>query len=336
MKKSFKQDISRQYVKRFPKTPSLTLARKMYDENIEHFKDVEDARLFIRVVRGLAGNTARKTVKDKTLFVKKGNFKLNPFSLPKSYSQKKKEFKLPSNHNNILFISDLHIPYHDVTALSTAIDFGKKNNINTIFINGDILDFYQISRFTNVQRKRSVREELEAANEVLDVLNREFPGVPIYLLKGNHDMRLELYLAVKAPELLDMPEYKLENLLHAKHHNLVVLDDTTLVKIGKLSVTHGHLLIRGIFAPVNAARGAFMKAKASVMISHVHKVSSHTETTINGKTIACYSTGCMCELNPDYTPFANNYSHGFAHITVEQSGNYRVRNVQIIDGLIIS
>lgn len=336
MKKTFKQDIARQYVKRFPKTPSLTLARKMYDENIEHFKDVEDSRYFIRVVRGLAGKNARKKTSDKELFVKKGTFKLNPFKLPKSSASKPKVFSLPNHHNNILFISDLHIPYHDITALSVAIQYGKEKNINTIFINGDILDFYQISRFTNIERKRSVREELETANQLLDVLNREFPGVPIYLLKGNHDMRLETYLAVKAPELLDMPEFKLEKLLNAKEHNMIVLDDKTLVKIGKLSVTHGHLLIRGVFAPVNAARGAFLKAKASVMISHVHKVSTHTETTINSKTIACYSTGCMCELNPDYTPFANNYSHGFAHVTVQPGGNYKVRNIQIIDGQIIS
>ena len=40
MKKEFKIDIARNYVKRFPKTASLTLARKMYIENIERFKDV--------------------------------------------------------------------------------------------------------------------------------------------------------------------------------------------------------------------------------------------------------------------------------------------------------
>lgn len=261
---------------------------------------------------------------------------LNPYKLPKSYAEKAKTFRLPAKCNNVLFISDLHIPYHDINAVSIAIEYGKRHNINCIFINGDILDFYQISKFTNTKRKRSVEQELKTANKFLDVLNREFPGVPIYFLKGNHDMRLEMYLAVKAPELLGISEFRLEVLLNSIGHNMHIIDDKTIVMIGKLPVTHGHLLIRGIMAPVNSARGAFLKAKSSVIISHVHKISTHSETTLKGKVITCYSTGCLCELNPDYTPFANNYTHGFAHITVQTGGNYKVRNMQIIDGNLIN
>lgn len=335
-KPSFKDDIVRNYIKRFPNTPSLTLSRKIYAENNEHFKDIEDVRTFVRTIRGLRGDRARKRTADKSLYVQKGKFKHNPFVLPKSYAQKRRTFLLPAHHNNILVLSDLHAPYHDVAALTTAITYGKINNINTIFINGDIVDFYQISRFTNIERKRSVADELETVKGILDVLNKEFPGIPIYFLKGNHDKRLEMYLAVKAPELLDIPEFRLEHLLEAKKHNMIVLEENVLVRMGKLAVTHGHLLIRGIFAPVNAARGAFLRAKASVLISHVHKVSMHSETTINAKTISCYSTGCLCELNPDYNPFSSNNSHGFAQVLVSKNGHFRVKNIQIINGEIIS
>lgn len=335
MKHSFKTDIARNYVVRFPKTASLTLARKLYLENIETFKDVEDARSAIRYVRGLQGNKKRKQASTKELFVPK--FSLgNPYKLPKSHAVHAKKFTLPAHHNNILFISDLHVPYHDVQALSLAIEYGKEYGINCIFINGDIMDFFQISRFLKTKRKRSVKEELETANEVLDVLNREFPNIPIYFLKGNHDNRLELYLAEKAPEVLDLDIWKLEELLDAKKHNMVVLEDNVLVKMGKLNVTHGHLLLRGFFAPVNAARGVFLRAKSSTIISHVHKVSMHTETTINDKQIITYSTGCLCELNPEYAPLANNYSHGFAHIITKPNGDYKVRNLQILDGQIIN
>jgi len=336
MKTNFKTDIVRNYLKEFPNTPSRSLAIKIYDENRLHFKDIEDARGVVRYMRGLNGKESRNRNKNKDLHVKKGTFKLNPFNLPISHAEKAKVFTLPKNHNNILFISDLHIPYHDITAVTTALQYGKDNQINTIFINGDIIDFYQISKFTNLKRKRSVAQEIEAVNEFLDILNKEFPNVPIYFLKGNHDKRLEIYLSVKAPEVLDIPEYQLEHLFRSKEHNLHIIDDTTLVMIGKLPVTHGHLLIRGVFAPVNAARGAFLRAKSSVVISHVHKVSTHPETTIRGKQIICYSTGCLCELNPDYTPFANNYSHGFAHIITEKNGNYQFKNMQIINGLIVN
>lgn len=259
----------------------------------------------------------------------------NPLRLPVSYAKKRQLFALPVHCNNILLLSDLHIPYHDVRALTTAIMYGKDQKINTIFINGDLLDFYQISRYVNVHRKRSIPQELDAARQILCVLNKAFPKAPIYYLKGNHCMRLEKYLASHAPELLDMIEFRLEYLLHAKERNMTVIPDTTLVKMGHLTVTHGHHIVKGIIAPVNSARGVFLRAKASTLISHVHKVSSHSETTINDKTITCYSTGCLCELNPDYNPFGNSFVHGFAHVQTNGK-SYRVRNIQVIDGKIIT
>jgi predicted phosphodiesterase len=334
-KPSFKSDIARNYVKKFTSTSSLSLAKKMYIENIETFTNVEDARSFIRRIRGLSGKKKRKEIKDKSLFVKPYSLG-NPFKLPSSDAIKAKVFGLPKTCDNILFISDLHIPYHDIQAITLAIQYGKEHNINCIFINGDLLDFFMMSRFMKTAKRRSTKGELEIANEFLDILNKEFPTVPIYFLKGNHDNRLEHYLAEKAVELLDMEEFRLEYLLNAQRHNMKVLEDTVLVKIGKLAVTHGHLLIRGIFAPVSAARGAFLRAKSSVIISHVHKVSTHSETTINNKPIICYSTGCLCELNPDYNPFGNNFSHGFAHVKVGEAGKFSVRNLQIIDGVLIN
>lgn len=333
---SYKREIVKNYIKRFPNHGSRTIARKIWQENSKEWNSYEAVRAMVMIVRGLMGDKNRKSASDKSLFVKPFTFNQNPYGLPKSDAKKPKVFNLPNQFNNILLISDLHIPYHDNTALSIAIEYGKKNNVNCIFINGDLVDFYQISRFTNVERKRSVSEELEITKQVLDVFNKEFPNIPIYFLLGNHDNRLELYLANKAPELLDVEEFRLEYLLEAEKHNMTVLKDTTLVKIGKLAVTHGHLLLRGVFAPVNAARGSFLRAKASVIIGHVHKVSTHSETTINNKVITCYSTGCLCELAPDYNPFGNNYSHGFAHIQVKENGNYSVRNLQVIDGVIIN
>lgn len=334
-KTSYKNAIVRNYIKRFPNTPSLTIAKKIYAENSAEFTNIETARTFVRMVRGLSGKKNRKNLVDKTLVIKPFSLK-NPYNLPTSEAHPPKVFHLPRSCSSILLLGDIHVPYHDIKALSKAIEYGKKEKINCIFLNGDFLDFYQISRFLNLERRRSVKEEIETAKEVLEIFNKEFPSVPIYFLKGNHDNRLEMYLATKAPELLDVEEFRLQELLEADKFGMTVIEDTTLVKAGKLAITHGHLLLRGVFAPVNAARGSFLRAKASVIVSHVHKVSTHSETNINGKVITCYSTGCLCELNPTYSPFANNYSHGFAHIKVQPNGNYSVKNIQIIDGMIVN
>src|SRR5438128_297531 len=107
--KNFKTDIVKNYAVKFPNTPSLTLSKKIYAENNEHFANVEAVRSFVRNMRGLKGKRARKRVRDKSLFIKPNTFTTNPFKLPKSYGRSKSIFTLPAKCNNILFISDLHI-----------------------------------------------------------------------------------------------------------------------------------------------------------------------------------------------------------------------------------
>jgi len=87
----------------------------------------------------------------------------------------------------------------------------------------------------------------------------------------------------------------------------------------------------GMIAPVNPARGLFMRTKQSALMGHVHRVSEHTEKAHDGKLIGCWSTGCLCELQPDYSPY-NNFGHGFAHVILEKDGTFTVLKKKIING----
>ena len=60
MKSQFsKGEIVKNYLRKFPNTPSLTIAKKVYAENNADFKDVEDVRTIIRYQRGLKGKRYR-------------------------------------------------------------------------------------------------------------------------------------------------------------------------------------------------------------------------------------------------------------------------------------
>lgn len=327
-----KKQIAQQYHDRFPGTPTLTLARKMYKENDLLFKDLDDARNIIRYVRGQHGEKSRKKTGHKKEDLK---YNYNPFKLPESSAEPRQPFHLPLACNNILIISDLHIPYHDVAAVSAAFQYGLDHNVNTIFINGDLMDFCLISRFEKNPSKRSVKFEIDTARVFLDAMREAFPTQQIYFLKGNHDVRLELYLRVKAPEILDMEEFRMESLLNFNKYKIHSIEDNVLVKAGHLSITHGHHVMRGFFAPVNSARGVYMKAKQSTIIGHVHKVSEHTETNMDGEMTTTWSSGCLCELKPDYSPLVSNYAHGFAHVQVHPDKSYSVYNKRILNGQIL-
>ena len=333
MKQKFtKTDIARQYRDKYGMDmPTLKLARIIYKDHGLLFKDVEHVRIFLRAIEGKTGKNAGKNIKVTHVAPQRSR---NPYNIPESSATIRDHYVLPKSCNDILLISDLHIPYHDVEAVNIAIDYGVKNGVNTVFINGDLMDFHNASRFEKDPRKRSIKFEFDTTKAFLVALRDAFPDAEIYWLKGNHCIRYEHFLMTKVHEIFDDEYFHLEQRLRLNEQRIHLIDDKTLVKAGMLSITHGHHVMRGFFSPVNSARGAWMKAKQSVIIGHVHKVSNHVEVNLDGQTFGCWSTGSLCELRPDYSPLVSNYQHGFAHVIVDNDGTFAVKNMQIINGRI--
>lgn len=332
--------IVREYCMKYVKVGTRSLSRVIYKYHSDIFKDEEHVRDYIRYIRGQCGKSHRKEIKDKSLLeMEKRSTKNgleNPYNLPESYEIKREPFIIPKANKNILVISDLHIPYHNIDAVTLALNYGKNEKVDTIIINGDLLDFYFISRFHKDPRKRSVKQEIDAARQFLQILRFHFKAANIYYLLGNHDVRYQMWLESKAVEMLGCEEFELGTILRLGELGIQIIDDKTLIKAGKLIITHGHLIIRGVFAPVNAARGAYMRAKQSILIGHTHKISEHTETNMDQEITTTWSAGCLCELSPDYNPFANGYAHGFAHVKItDNEGNYSVKNLRIYNGKIL-
>jgi predicted phosphodiesterase len=326
-----KSNIARDYRKKYPDMPTLKLARIVYADNNLLFKDVEDCRGVLRYIEGKRGVPLLKKVKHTEFYMTESRPK-NPYNLPESYEERRDPFVLPVCCNNILLISDLHIPYHNIEAVTIALDYGKKEKVNTIFINGDLIDFHMVSRFESDPKKRSIKQEFDATKEFLLQLRKAFPKALIYWLKGNHCIRWEKFLHAKVREIWNDDYFYLEERLQLNQVKVKILDDKVLVKAGKLSITHGHHIFKGVFTPVNPSRGAFLRAKQSLIVGHLHRPSHHPETDLDGNIISCWSTGCLCELRADYSPLVGNTMHGFAHIRIAKDGDYNVKNYSIING----
>jgi hypothetical protein len=328
MNKTIVGDIIKQYLLRFPNTPSLTLAKKIYAENSSVYTDVEHARKIIRDYRGQAGKKRRSNLTDKR-FLKDASY--NPFQLPESDCDPWKPLHIPERFNSGLILSDQHFPYHDVRANNVALEHavGHKK-INFIFINGDGLDFYQLSRFMKDPRKRSLNDEIWGWIEYLNILQSVFPGTKIYWKLGNHEARLEKYLFVKAPELLDMQEFKLSEILKARGVEGVEIIEKQIVYAGRLPFVHGTEFQASANSPVNPARGLALKAFSSAVVSHHHRSSAHSETDINGKLMSWYSIGCLCGLHPEYAQI-NKWNHGFSYIQTDGL-DFEFENMKIYNG----
>jgi predicted phosphodiesterase len=326
-----KMDIARQYrQKHGMQMPTLTLARIMYNENIEVFNSVEHARTSLRYIEGKSGK--RMMVKDKNLkeFYMTEERPKNPYKLPESEETKYEPYILKAS--KLAVLSDIHVPYHSIDALTAAFDKISEEKPDAILLNGDTVDFYMLSRFQKDARKRSLAHELKALNDLLDVL-AGFGARIIYKL-GNHDERYQHYLMAKAPELLGIPEFELEYLLKAKDRGMIMVSDKRVIKANKLNIIHGHEY-PSVFSPVNIARGLYMKGKVSALQGHNHQSSTHTETDMNGDIVTTWSSGCLCELNPAYMPL-NKWNHGFAMVDLSDNGkDFHVRNYRIYKGKIL-
>jgi len=320
-----KADIVNEYLTRFPDLGATPLARKIYKENAISFRDIEDARFFVRYYTGQSGAKNRKLLAKKQ-FVRPAKSS-NEYGLLPSSAETYLPYEIKSKRT--LIISDLHFPYQHNKSIELALDFGKQKKVDCILINGDLLDFATISRHEKDFRARSVVEEFESVRAFLNALRKNFQKVKIVFKEGNHDERWEKWLYLKAPEIFDDIEFRLENRLGLGKLNIDIVKDKRPVKIGKLTVLHGHELAGGI-GGVNPARATFLKTLDSVIVGHYHKTSSHTETTMNGDVISVESQGCLCGMNPLYMPI-NKWNLGFSYVELDvKTGEYHLQNKKIV------
>jgi predicted phosphodiesterase len=314
-----------EYLEKYPKLPNLTLAKKIYKDHPLQFSSVENIRSSIRNYTGQHGTYHRKTMKTNKHYDRKIEYEL-----PQSHADPFETYEI--KQTKTLIISDLHIPYQDNNAIKLALDYGKKHGATCILINGDLIDFATISRFDNDWRFRSVAQEFEAVRLFLTTLRKAFPKAKIVLKEGNHDLRWEKWLFLKAPEIFDDPEFKLEVRLRLGELGIDIVKDKRPIKLGKLTVLHGHELPG--MGGVNPARATFMKTLENVLVGHYHRSSKHSEPTMHGHMIVTKSTGCLCGLNPGFLPI-NKWNHGFAFCELDlKTGDYMLDILDIIKGKI--
>lgn len=320
-------DYIKELVSKFPDHGDLTLARKAFNDDPKLFKSIEDTRTLVRYYRGHVGIRARKELKDKSN-VKPLTDNKNPYALPEPSTEHRAVWRLPKAQKKVLIISDLHFPYQDNQAITGALDYGKKEKVDTIFINGDMLDFYQLSFHEKDPRLTSIPDELEMGREFFKTLRNNFPKTQIYYIPGNHEYRLQRYLRIKAPELLDCQEFKLDALLKVAELGIHYLEHGTKCYMGKLLVEHGDKM-KGS-GGVNPARTLFLRLKRHAICGHFHRTTENVSKTYDGDSIVTYSTGCLCELEPRYLE-VNEHNHGFAIVEIDGS-EFRVSNKKIVKG----
>jgi predicted phosphodiesterase len=225
-------------------------------------------------------------------------------------------------------LSDIHIPYHDKSALAVAIKYIEDLQPDQIVLNGDIVDFYSVSKYQkDPMRIDTLQSEIDETRAFLGLLRKQHPNAEITFIRGNHEERLEKFLIDRASALTSLRCLSLDDLFGLSEFNIKFVD--TGIAIGKLDITHGEVART---LPGSSVRAHFERTHRSTLIGHVHRLNINRMRDAYG-THLLIENGCLCMLQPEYARMMTNWQQGFNVIEYSpKSGDFLVHQHCIVNG----
>lgn len=282
-----------------------------------------------------------------------------------------KEYRLDQskigNWEKSVVISDLHFPFEDKAVVKLELDFIKEFQPDVIFVNGDVNDFQDISRFTktpldvideedlenlhnlileNDQQniggkfiKPRLQREIEKIYNFFKKLREICPKAKIFWVFGNHEYRLQRYVEENSPDLAGVRRpgereeiLALASIVKARELGIEVIYSGQIESY----LDYGGLLVGHFNKVCNksayTARNLLQQKHQSLIQAHTHRMGAHYKTTIDGKVLVALEQGCGCRLDPQYTQNPN-WQHGFVVVHKKKNSNrFYMQPIQIIDG----
>lgn len=273
----------------------------------------------------------RVTVKPKAVEMPGSDAESPPATLPQSLAEEWKSFEIPGR--KLLTISDIHLPCHATQPLLATINYAKRNPPDTILLNGDILDFPDISRHYRKPGGAGVKRELEIARQFLFWLRGEFPRVEIIWKEGNHEERWAKNIGAKNPEIYDIISNSWSDCVGARETSVRIIRDQAKLRFGNWLILHGHECSKAGASGVNPADKMLNTTRCNTAFSHVHRESQATAYTALGEKVTCISQGCFEHLNPEWMRI-NKWHHGFSEAELHSNGKAYFE-LRTVDGNVI-
>lgn len=307
-----------EYVPKYgPHTTKLGLARKLHEEHPKVFATVERARSAIRGYCGMNGKKWRKNVENNKHFILMDPEILAPNML----------YEIKADKANILGLMDVHVPFHDIRAVETAVNYGVKNDANIILLNGDIFDHTANGKYEKDPKKRDFEEDYYQYLAFLFEIRCAFPTAEIIFKLGNHELWWGKHFVRNGMgNILNIPHFDYAKVMNMEEHNVRMIQDYTTIKVGKYSVLHGHEY-KGGAGSDRPAKWLSLRTHDSAITGHWHKTDDFYINTHGGEQLSYHSVGCLSLLNPKYMPY-NRWNHGF--LFMQKDGNdVEIRNKRL-------
>lgn len=188
-------------------------------------------------------------------------------------------------------INDLHIPFHDPKAVAVALDIIEDYQVNNIYLNGDVMDFYNINSHGPKHPivGTLLEDEISITRIWLRDLRERFPKVNIHFLFGNHEYRMERFILKNAKALYGI--ISLHKLLELEENNITWTPYNQAIPVGKSDVYVQHS------PPSYAKAGAMTSLERDVDRTTIygcsHRELKASRTGKTGKEYYCYFNGWL-------------------------------------------
>lgn len=207
-----------------------------------------------------------------------------------------------------MIISDLHIPFEDPKAINIALKIHQHCRPETVVINGDMLDFIELSTFTRDKLDdRPINQSIRDATDIIKKLQRY--STVIYHI-GNHELRLKKYLLNNAPEIADLVNFNdlINNNLKTKIEFVEMVGRDSMAKYFKDLLLIGHFN-KALKNSAYTGKALLDQYKMNVIQGHTHRLGTYYVTGAK-ETFIAVEGGCLCSIKPSYTNNPN-WMNGF-------------------------
>lgn len=261
------------------------------------------------------------------------------------------ELKFPKTNLNrtakgrIAIAGDFHIPFVEPKAVEVLLN----DPAETLWVNGDLLDVFSLSKYKKETDALSLQDELSAGRALLEQLSKNFKHVK--MVAGNHEQRGAKRVQEILPQLmplligpLELLSYGLDNVEVVK---TTIPDTKPLVRIERDieldffgmegDTVVGHFSFAGKMAHEQALKWLDqwrhvlkLKREPKVIIqNHTHRLLVHFEP--NGRVLIhggsmCKPMGYMFDNQGIYPP----PTPGYIALYQDKKGNTDIKNIQVI------
>ncbi len=231
----------------------------------------------------------------------------------------------------ILVCPDAHHPFVDPVAWECFLAAARHMKPDVLVIIGDFCDAFAVSSHSkHPSRRIGFATELAATNKALDQI--EALGIPrVVYTEGNHENRLDRYIADKAPEMFGVVPGMKGLLRVHERAGWEWYPYKELVRIGSMSFCHD-----AGFCGVNAARASLQATGANFCFGHTHRLGVVYEGTVEDGMRVCMNVGWLGNVQDvDYMHkwrAQRDWQQGFGFVDQDSEGLSWCQTVPILRG----